>query len=90
MDEGAQGYYYDWTRADDFDYEWTAQLVDAAADPEGEADGDDEDPGADFNNGSGQVIGKEGSSCACSAGGPADLGWLALVLGLVPMVRRRR
>jgi MYXO-CTERM domain-containing protein len=92
MDEAAQGYYYDWTRADDYDYEWTAQLVDAAADPEGEdeRDGDDEDPGADFNNGSGRVIGKEGSSCACSAGGPADLGWLALVLGLVPMVRRRR
>jgi MYXO-CTERM domain-containing protein len=91
VDEDAQGYSYDWNSADDFDYEWSAQLVDSTTeeDPDDTSEGDD-DPGpvADGDEG-GEVIGRKGSGCACAASGTGQAGWLALILGLVPVLRRR-
>lgn len=92
--EDAQGYYYDWTRADDFDYEWSAQIVESETEDEDEegteGTGDGESSG-DVAEGdkSGEVIGQKGSGCACSATGSQGAGWLALMLGFIPLARRR-
>jgi len=92
IDESAQGYYYDWSNADDYDYSWSAQIV--GSDSSG---GDDEETGgedggsANFADGdkSGEVIGKNSSACTCSASSGRSAGWLVLLLGIVPAIRRR-
>ena len=94
VDEDAQGYYYNWENASDFDYEWTAQIVDSDSDIDGDDDGegggDETDPSFSDSDESGStVVGKQGTGCACSSTGPANLGWLGLLIGLVPLARRR-
>jgi len=81
MDEDAQGYYYDWTRADSYSYEWSAELVDAV-EPEPEEGGG--------GGGGGGVDGDEDAGCACaSSPSSTGLGW-ALLGGLALLGLRRR
>ncbi|MFT5684589.1 MAG: hypothetical protein ACI8RZ_005530 [Myxococcota bacterium] len=75
-DSSAVGSDYDWVRAEEFEYEWTAAFV--------EAEPVEETPGT--GTGSGGEDG--GIACGCSAGGGAlSLSWL---IGLVAFARRRR
>ena len=73
MYEDAQGYSYSWSRADDFNYEWSAELVDitesGSSEDTGSGDrlpfGDD----GDVADG-GEIKG----CCKCSTGGVAPIG----------------
>lgn len=92
--ESAQGYYYDWSRADRFDYSWSADIVDEVAggsegeNEEGEGSNDSPPlPGEAVNGGTVTSGGKVG--CACSTGSARGLGWAALWLGAVIGLRRR-
>ena len=87
--EDAQGYSYSWSRADDFNYEWSAELVDitesGSSEDTGSADrlpfGDD----GDVADG-GEIKG----GCNCSTGGVAPIGMALPLLGLMVAVRRRQ
>ncbi|MDG1481883.1 MAG: hypothetical protein P8R54_19995 [Myxococcota bacterium] len=75
-DDNAVGSDYDWARAEDFEYEWTAAFVEA--EPEEETPGDGSGNGGESGN----------AACGCSAGGGAlSLSW---IVGLLAFVRRRR
>ena len=76
-DPSAVGNHYNWSRAEEFTYEWTAELV--AAEP------DDGEPGSG-GDGGGNGGGK--SACGCSAsGGALSAAW---AVGLLALARRRR
>lgn len=77
VDEDAQGYGYNWTRADSWGFAWTAEVVESeTADPPGlDGEGDDE---------SGTL------ACGCASAGPASVPLSLGLLGLVVVARRRR
>ncbi len=92
--EEAQGYYYNWRNADEFDYTWTAELVEAGSEVESNDTGvDDEAPGVSQGENSGGMSGDLGTKagCACSSSNSTPgFGWLGLMLaGLVGLRRRR-
>jgi len=91
IDEGAQGYYYDWGSPDDFNYVWSAQIVESTSDGGDDDEGTDDGDAGPIADGdeSGEVIGQKGKGCACASSGSGPVGWLALMIGLVPVVRRR-
>ena len=95
VDGDAQGYYYDWTSADDYDYNWSAQIVESQTpdddddDGNGGSDGDGNAGDVAQGDNSGEVIGQKGSGCACSSTTAQAPGWLVLMLGFLPLVRRR-
>jgi len=78
MDDSAYGAHYNWSNASEWDYTWSADLVDPATVDDtgsgggGEGDDDDDDD----------------SKCGCTAGGSAvGLAWL---VALTALSRRRR
>ena len=88
----AQGYNYDWRSADDFSYEWSAQLVEEGS---GDGDGDGDDTGTDEDEEGEPYVppalipedyAKTG--CGCSSAPSGSMAWLAL--GLIGLVGRRR
>jgi hypothetical protein len=82
MDDDAQGYQYRWTRADDWGFDWDAELVSGSG-PDGEDTGeDDDDEDSDEDD-------SVWAARACSAG-PAGVPLSAALLGLVVVARRRR
>ena|GEM_PF-919663 len=97
INEDDQGPYYNWSTPDDYDYEWSAQLVASTSSGDDDDDDDDDDGSGSSDLGSvaegdaeGEVIGRKGEGCACSSTRSGQSGWLVLMLGMVPWVRRRR
>ncbi len=89
-DKEAQGPYYNWERADEYAYDWSACVVDRVTKvPCGEYVPGGEDTG-DTGDGNADDLPEEpkgGCSCSAGAGGAGAGLWL---LGLVPWLRRRR
>ena len=76
-DDSAVGAHYNWARADDYEYTWSAALVEEVEENNGNGNG----------NGNGGE--DDGVACGCSAGGGAamSVSWL---VGLLALRRRRR
>jgi MYXO-CTERM domain-containing protein len=89
--EEAQGNHYNWRNADDFDYTWTAELVEAASGGSDDTGNADEGPSITQSNAreSSGELGTKGG-CACSSSKAPGPSWLGLMLvGLVGSRRRR-
>ena len=89
--EDAQGYYYNWRNADEFEYTWTAEMVEAGSGGESDDTGTTEGssiPQPNANASSAELETKVG--CACSSTKAPELGWLGLMLAGLVGVRRRR
>jgi MYXO-CTERM domain-containing protein len=90
--EEAQGNYYNWRNADDFDYTWSAELVEdvgGGSDDTGSAGEGPSISRGDKASESSADLGTKGG-CACSISKAPGLGWLGLMLaGLVGSRRRR-
>lgn len=92
MDEDAQGYYYDWTDADTYDYSFDLTIAEpvASGDDGDTGVGGDTGPSITTLGGDDDVIG----FCACATGPDGELSDGALGLlglaGLVSLLRRRR
>ena len=89
MDEDAQGYNYNWNYADDYSYDWEAELISASSDDDGSEDGGS-DNGTELGGDSVEdedfsVFG----SCGCSAGTVAGGLSMAWIVGLFGLIRRR-
>lgn len=93
VDYDAQGYGYDWGRADEFEYEWEACLVDSVT---GVACGEDvPDPGDDGNTDDPASPGGDdddddtAAGCGCMAPAAPATG-MVWALGLLGLAARRR
>ncbi len=92
-DHTAQGYHYNWDRAESWSYTWNAELTDGT-DPEDPEDPDDtgydkvEDL-PDRPNGEDDPGGVGMPGCGCASGGAAPAGALLGLLGVLGVARRR-
>ena len=81
---------HNWNSADDYSYDWEAELIIGSSDGDGGEDGDGDQGGTDLSSDgmddeSFSVFG----SCGCSAGtvgGGLTMAWL---MGIMGMIRRR-
>jgi len=88
MDDDAVGYSYDWSRADDWDYNWSAYLNDDLG--QDDASDGSSSGGDGGSSGGGKDKGRDNPLCGCSSTrGSGLFGWFALGLGAVLMRRRR-
>ena len=93
MDEDAQGYNYNWNYADDYSYDWEAELISGSDDDDD--DGEDDggaDGGTDLGGDGADESGEEFSvfgACGCSAGTVGGGLTMAWVMGLFGLIRRR-
>lgn len=89
-DEDVQGYFYDWTDADEYDFDFELCLADGETGlPCGDADtGGTDDTGSDPATPDGDEDGDGGCGCFAGATPAAGLLWAAGLLGLA--ARRRR